>query len=1360
MTPVGTEGTNTVAASARADGRRTPSAVLIPERLAGTRVRGSKHQRQQEDLDETKYNEFFSSPLRHSQPAVLDVSSYSTRFPSTRVRIPGVLEEDNIEHQLTIDSATDIPCISKTFIDKHEKLRQKCIFPIPPGAISLRSADGSPLQILGYIRFTLKLGNKSLPVEALVLPHLGPDIMLLDNSIMKSFGAKLDWLTECLSFQDSLETIPARHVKSPVQSEYCSIITKIVDTLPTPVLVSRNVVIPAAHEALIRVFSTARPEKDTLALIEPRIASIHTLDDMPQDDIWQSVIIARTVTQWSKVTNSALLQVGNPSDRNIILKPNTIVGTITPVTAISPRTASAVTQNCSESSQARIDLTAALDESFKNTTFDDQQRAQIINLCTEYRSVFSLNQKELGKCTIAEAEFPLQKDTKPVDRHPYRTNPRAQEVIDKCVDDTPTTIKELRSVLGTVNFVRKFIPNLATIIEPLVALTRKSVANLKTLRNIWGPEQDAAFIKVKELLTSAPVLHFPRFHKPFIIHVDASDCGVGAFLAQKDDNGELAIIAYFSKRFTSSQQHYSATQKECLAVVLAVTHWRPYIWGRHFVCVTDHSALRYLYSMQDTSNMLTRWAIALQSYDFTVEHKPGKLNIIPDTLSRLFSFEHSEMRVAPHLAPICRNVPDNPALHGPHRLRPYQVNSHNLDEIQPVESDRELFTSATDVFMSIDPEKLRQAQQAEFGPYFEYLCDPKKRPPSNESRTSMSYYSENGGLLYRSYLPGHLRKRSTFRDQLVIPSACIPMVLHACHDHAMSGGHLAYKHTFDKVRDRFWWPTLHRDVKTWCHDCQACQRRKTPHRGPKLPTGHLPVDRPFQRVSIDLVEYKTESVSPTGLKCSYALTIIDHLTRFSVLVALPDKKEQTIAKALVERVFGIFGPPETLHSDQGPEFENKVVKQLQDVFGYKKTKTTPYRPQGNSVSERMHSTLHAMLSMYSNIAQNNWAEVLPFIQLAHNTSFSSTMHETPFFLMFGRQARLPIDIIFGIPHVGKSATTEEFAHATRENLQIAFELARRNLSERIEKQKADNSKLPPIPEFTPGQKVLIYKPHHSTDGPNPKLIQPWRGPYIICSKLSPVVYRIRHPDDTKQVSVHLAHIKSYRPRQSAPAPDFHKLEGLFLGKTLPTPALEESETVPPHIGIYQVADVVGHRRGQGRHSPHNYIYRLRLKGFGPEADLEYRAHQVPQCQELIAAYRAQHQLETITPPPCNKRKHPASKDGNSPGSDTAPKNGSPLENEPAIRKRPCNKRKHRTSTNDNPLGSDTLPEDGSPLESEPAIRKRPCHKQKHRASKDGNPLGSDSAPKDGSPLEREPLTRKRKPRSGSNKEKNNPKRRK
>ena len=85
----------------------------------------------------------------------------------------------------------DIPCVAKTFIDNHEKLRNKRIVPIPPGAISLHSADGTPLKILGYIRFTLKLGYKSLPVEALVLPHLGTNAMLVDNSIMKLFRAKL-----------------------------------------------------------------------------------------------------------------------------------------------------------------------------------------------------------------------------------------------------------------------------------------------------------------------------------------------------------------------------------------------------------------------------------------------------------------------------------------------------------------------------------------------------------------------------------------------------------------------------------------------------------------------------------------------------------------------------------------------------------------------------------------------------------------------------------------------------------------------------------------------------------------------------------------------------------------------------------------------------------------------------------------------------------------------------------------------------------------------------------------------------------------------------------------------------------------
>ena len=251
---------------------------------------------------------------------------------------------------------------------------------------------------------------------------------------MKAFRAKLDWAAERLYFQYNNVTIPATHMRRSLKSHYWSVIKQTGDEQRLPVLVSRKYVVPAAHEAPIRVSSTARPQKDTLALIEPKIASVHTHDGIPQDEIWHTLIVARIVTQWCSKTNSALVQIGNTSDRAIALKPNTIVGTISPVTAIPPRTASAITHNHSESSQAQLYLTVALDESFQNSTFYDQQKTQLFDLCTQCRPVFSLTQEELGRCTIAEAKFPLQKNTKPVDRHPYRTSPRAQGVIDKCVE--------------------------------------------------------------------------------------------------------------------------------------------------------------------------------------------------------------------------------------------------------------------------------------------------------------------------------------------------------------------------------------------------------------------------------------------------------------------------------------------------------------------------------------------------------------------------------------------------------------------------------------------------------------------------------------------------------------------------------------------------------------------------------------------------------------------------------------------------------------------------------------------------------------------------------------------------------------
>ena len=121
--------------------------------------------------------------------------------------------------------------------------------------------------------------------------------------------------------------------------------------------------------------------------------------------------------------------------------------------------------------------------------------------------------------------------------------------------------------------------------------------------------------------------------------------------------------------------------------------------------------------------------------------------------------------------------------------------------------------------------------------------------------------------------------------------------MQACHGLPASGGYLAFKATLNRVRDRYWWPTMQGDIQSYCTKCDACQRRKTLHRRPPLPTGHVLVERPFQRVAIDLVEYKTVSQG-----CKYVSSVIDHLTRSDILAAIPNKEATRIARTLVDRV--------------------------------------------------------------------------------------------------------------------------------------------------------------------------------------------------------------------------------------------------------------------------------------------------------------------------------------------------------------------------------------------------------------------------------------------------------------------------
>ena len=164
------------------------------------------------------------------------------------------------------------------------------------------------------------------------------------------------------------------------------------------------------------------------------------------------------------------------------------------------------------------------------------------------------------------------------------------------------------------------------------------------------------------------------------------------------------------------------------------------------------------------------------------------------------------------------------------------------------------------------------------------------------------------------------------------------------------------------------------------------------------------------------------------------------------------------------------------------------------------------------------------------------------------------------------------------------------------------------MHERASKQATANNCLPAFPSFKPGQQVLVYPPYQAADRPNPKHLHPWCGPYVICSKLSDIMYRVRLPTDSKQVSVHLSHLKTYHPHAKPPAPDFDALGDLFLGKTIPLPNLDQPGQTLPRIESYVVDHIAGHSRGRGRPGPNNYVYRLRLKGYGPQSDVYFRAN--------------------------------------------------------------------------------------------------------------------------------------------------------
>lgn len=197
----------------------------------------------------------------------------------------------------------------------------------------------------------------------------------------------------------------------------------------------------------------------------------------------------------------------------------------------------------------------------------------------------------------------------------------------------PKSKTQVRAFLGLTGYYRRFIPHYAQIAAVLTDLIRNDAPN----RVVWTPQCQKAFDDLKRRLCSSAVLRSPDFDRQFILQTDASNRGVGAVLSQYDDYGCDRPVAYYSRKLLPREEHYSAVEKECLAIKLATHAFRVYLLGKPFIIQTDHRSLKWLDQFRETNARLTRWSLSLQPYCYTVQYRSGASNGNADGLSRAFS---------------------------------------------------------------------------------------------------------------------------------------------------------------------------------------------------------------------------------------------------------------------------------------------------------------------------------------------------------------------------------------------------------------------------------------------------------------------------------------------------------------------------------------------------------------------------------------------------------------------------------------------------------------------------------------------------------------------------------------------------
>jgi hypothetical protein len=655
----------------------------------------------------------------------------------------------------------------------------------------------------------------------------------------------------------------------------------------------------------------------------------------------------------------------------------------------------------------------------------------------------------------------------------------------------PNTVQTLRQTLGFFGYYRRFVKDYAAIAKPLHQVLKghenKRSVNKNTTVTL-NSDALSAFELLKQKLTTVPILAYADYSLPFELHTDASLNGLGAVLYQVQ-HGKQRVIAYGSRGLKPSEANYPAHKLEFLALKWSVCEkFKDYLYGNHFSVFTDNNPLSYVISSAKLDATGHRWLAELSTFDFSIHYRSGSRNGDADALSRLQP--KSETFVPDHVIKAVCAVSNPVHVGAVEMLGAVPDVADNVT----IDTDRSLEQGRWEKLQNDDPIIHKLIEVVANGNKPSKLQQHQLVTESTDFRTYFKEWDKlciKNGVLYR-------KRQQEGEDvlQIVLPISERETALTGLHDDV---GHMGRTRTLDLVRSRFFWPNMTKDVDKKIKLCIKCIKRKTKvlHRAPLV---NIKTTQPMEIVCIDFLSLERSKGGFENI-----LVITDHFTRYAQAIPTRNQSAKTTAEALYN-TFMHYGFPQQLHSDQGRNFESTIIKELCKVAGIRKSRTTPYHPMGNGQCERFNSTLLNMLGTLDAAQKQDWKSYVSSLVHAYNCTRSEATGYAPFYLMFGRHARLSLDVAMGVdPDTTQvqPRTTREFVDKLRNRLDLAYRIAVAEGSKLSARHKALYDKKVRGATVNVGDYVLVRKV--GIIGKH-KLANVWEDdPYFVSSQPDPSI---------------------------------------------------------------------------------------------------------------------------------------------------------------------------------------------------------------------------------------------------------------